>query len=170
MMLLHNHLLVMLLLCWVSGAAAQSTAPNLTPEQLLHFVPSRIKRYDPSENFKSREIKIGTLTYSFCEKVFVQKNKKIKILLFDYANAKVMFNQTIHPWYNAPELATDSVKQRHVHWLGHDGWESEIVHTHTAQVTVAIYQRFVLTIIGEGCRLSDLYEVLGAMDLPSLPH
>lgn len=163
----------LLLFALLQGAAlaltAQPHAAKLPLRDLLNLIPNELAGYDQVGKFKSREIKIGTMSYTVGEKEFSHQRSRVKLLLFDYQDAPVMFEQTTRPWLNTAVVDSDSVKRQRIEWVGNKGWESENTSTQSAQVALAINQRFVLMLIGENCRLSDLYTILGIFDLSRFP-
>jgi hypothetical protein len=152
------------------SVCAQSNQEALAPRQLMKLLPDKLKGYEQLEDSKSSEIKIGNITYSLCEKVFNRNKNNVKVLLFDFNNAKVMYDQAVRPWRNAEEVNSDTVKQRHMQWEGNQGWESENTFSKTAQVFVAVNNRFIMSIIGERTDLNDLHEVLNGLDISKFPQ
>jgi hypothetical protein len=59
----------------------------LKPKAISKLLPEKIERYTLSSDSRSSMMKIGTLRYSLCERVFSKRDQKIKILLFDYVEA-----------------------------------------------------------------------------------
>jgi hypothetical protein len=148
----------------------QSTQEVLAPRQLMKLLPDKLKGYEQLEDSKSSEIKIGNITYSLCEKVFNRNKNNVKVLIFDFNNAQIMFDQMVRPWRGAEEVNSDTVKQRHMQWEGNQGWESENTFSKTAQVFVAVNNRFIMSIIGESSNLNDLHEVLSSLDASKFPQ
>ncbi len=162
--------LFLLLQLFALPAIAQEKNEVLPPRQLMKLLPDKVKGYEQLEDSKSSEIKIGNITYSLCEKVFNRNKNNVKVLLFDFKNAQVMFDQAVRPWRNAEEVNSDTVKQRHLQWEGNQGWESENSFSKTAQVFVAVNNRFIMSIIGERTDLKDLHEVLSGVDVSRFPQ
>lgn len=149
---------------------AQEKNEVLTPRQLMKLLPDKVNGYEQLEDSRSSEIKIGNITYSLCEKIFNRNKNNVKVLLFDFKNAQVMYDQAVRPWRNAEEVNSDTVKQRHVQWEGNMGWESENTFSKTAQVFVAVNNRFIMSIIGESSDLKDLHDVLNGVDASRFPQ
>lgn len=69
--------------------------PVLAPEELLQLIPDQVENFRPAGDPRARMVKIGTLSYSLAEKNFARGKQKIKILLFDYNNALIMYSQAM---------------------------------------------------------------------------
>jgi hypothetical protein len=165
---LYRIILVLALALPAWRAAAQGT-PELLPRQLLQLLPEQLDGYNKRKETKSGHIKIGDITYSLAEKTFNQKKRSVKVLLFDFKSAPVMFDQAVKPWRNASDVLTDTIRQQRFVWEGFQGWESENPHSNTAQIFVAVNNRFIMSIMGEKAALSDIREVLHGVDVSKFP-
>lgn len=165
------NLLRMILFCLLTApSVAQVAGPALLPQQLLQLLPERLAGYTKKKESKSGQIKIGNLTYSLAEKTFNYGKRSVKVLLFDFNGAPIMYDQAMKPWQNAEEVVTDTIRQQRFVWEGYPGWESENTHSNTAQILVAVNNRFIMSIMGEKTVLSDIHEVLHGVDVSKFPR
>jgi len=172
-MILKKITLLINLILFTSGllvlkeATAQEKA--MLPGQLQKLVPDNINGYNHDEEVKGKLMQIGNLQYSFCEHRFSKKNQNIKVLLFDYKEAPVMFNQVTKGWNAYEPVDSDSIILRSVIQPHVAGWESYQRASNSSQVKLTINSRFFLNIAGENVDLEVLKEVLSHFDFEKFP-
>ncbi|MFZ6002277.1 MAG: hypothetical protein ACOYW3_17320 [Bacteroidota bacterium] len=161
-----------LLLCLLLLACplfAQHTA-ELTPAEVLKLVPDKIKGFRADEDFKSKQMNVGTVSYSLCEKKFDGGgDKSIKILLFDFKNAPIMYSQAMRKWNNADPVESDSLILRVVTMDNCTGWEWYSKNSGTSQIFLGICDRFFLNMTGENVELDKLKDVVKEIKLDKFP-
>jgi hypothetical protein len=148
---------LLILLLAFSGQAQQKV---LSAEKINLLVPEKIKGYYPDGESKSSKITLGTISYSLCERSFRTRDKSVKILLFDYADAAIMYNQAIRKWGEMHPVESDSVVFRAIGPPYDKGWESHSKVTNNAQIVLGINNRFFLTVAGENMELYELRQIL----------
>jgi hypothetical protein len=127
----------------------------LSLEQLGELAPEKIDGYRPREP-KGRILKIGTLSYSMIERIFMHGKKQISILLFDYNNASVMYRQATQKWKNAERVETDLILDNMYELEKQPGWMHFDKANNKSQITLGIQNRFYLVLTGEGIPLDVL--------------
>jgi hypothetical protein len=160
----------LLLIAVVSFAASQSRAQSaeLTIEQLGELAPKKIEGYRPIEP-KGRILKIGTLSYSMIEQIFVHGKKQISILLFDYNNASVMYRQATQKWKNAEGVENDLILDNAYELEKQPGWMHYDKANNKSQITLGIQNRFYLVLTGEGIPLDVLNGIAKIFDVARFP-
>lgn len=143
-----------ILICLSLTGFAQTTK-TLDPSEIAKLLPSKIKPYRV-ENSKSRLLEIGSLRYSLSEKKFLSREKSIKVLLFDYVEAPVMFNQSIKKWQQMPETKNDSIAFSAFSTQYGEVWESEHSHYKRSKLVLSINNRFFMTLEAENVLLPEL--------------
>ncbi len=159
-----------LLIAVVSFAVSQSRAQSavLTLEQLGELAPKKIEGYRPTEP-KGRILKIGTLSYSMIEQIFVHGKKQISILLFDYNNASVMYRQATQKWKNAEGVENDLMLDNAYELEKQPGWMHYDKANNKSQITLGIQNRFYLVLTGEGINLDVLNGIAKIFDVARFP-
>jgi len=132
-------------------------------------VPKRIKGFQQIIDPKALEMKVGAITYTLCEKHFDDNKRTIKILLFDFKEASIMYNQATRKWNHQLVVESDSVIERSVMIRNCNGWESFSKQNKTSQLFLGICDRFFLTITGENMELGELRKVLDEFPLEEFP-
>ena len=149
------------------GASAQVV--ELKPEEMLKLLPDEIKGFDPTEAFISKQMKVGTITYTLCEKKFNLGDRSIKFLLFDFSHAEIMYQQAMRRWKEIHPVESDSIVLRAVAMDNCIGWESYRKQTGQSQIFLGICGRYFLTMAGEKVDLTDLKSVLRQVALDKFP-
>jgi len=149
------------------GTTAQVT--ELTPEQMMKLLPDEIKGFNPAEEFRSKQMKVGTITYTLCEKKFNLGERSIKFLLFDFSHADIMYQQAFRTWKDVHPVESDSIVLRAVAMDNCAGWESYRKRTGQSQIFLGICGRYFLNMTGEKVDLSDLKSVLSLVALNKFP-
>ncbi len=150
--------------------ASQAQVAELKSEEILKLLPNEIDGYRATDEFKTRHIKIGTLTYTLCEKKFRKKDKYITLLLFDFAHAEIMYRQSMSTWKKINPVESDSVVLRSVSKADCEGWESYLRHTNQSQIFIGICGRFFLNMTGDKVDLADLKAVLDRVPIDQFPR
>ncbi len=169
-MMVRNALLfsALILIYFVNQVQAQDVA-LLSPTKMLKLMPKRIKGFQQIIDPKALEMKVGTLTYTLCEENFNDGKRSIKILLFDFKEASIMYNQATRKWNKQSTMEFDSLVERSVMIRNCSGWESFNKHNRTSQLFLGICERFFLTITGENVNLDELRKVLDDFPLEEFP-
>ncbi len=159
----------LLLFCLVLFAGRNVQGQNvLTAEEISKLVPSEFKGYYEDGDSKGSLIKMGDIRYSLCERRFFRSKQKIKILLFDYKEAPIMYKQAMRKW-NKEIVETDTLILRHIERENCTGWESYNKQAGTAQIFLGICDRFFLMISGENVELTSLQGVLATFPFQTYP-
>lgn len=161
-----NCLLTVPLILISSFAFGQRQA--LTSDKIGRLVPHKVKGYTAS-NFKNSLIVLGTLRYSLAERSFSRGNKSLKVLLFDYAEAPIMFDQAIRKWSQMNSIENDSVIYRPYAHTDSTSWESYSLASKKAQIVMGINKRFFLTVTGEKLELEELHQILTLFPFEKYP-
>jgi hypothetical protein len=154
--------------CTVSWAVAQDKA--LSPKEIRYLIPAEIDDfYHDHENIKGKLMQIGDLQYSFCEHRYTRKGQIIKVLLFDYKEASIMYDQLIKQWGSYKPIKTDSIVLRSVALTNGNGWESYYRVSNTSKINIVINGRFFLSMTGDQVDLETLNIVLKQIDIEKFP-
>lgn len=140
----------------------------LEPDAISKLVPEKVKGFYEDGETKASLVKMGTLRYSLCERKFSKGKQKIKILLFDYKEASIMYKQAMRKW-NTEVVETDSLILRNVEMENCTGWESYNRQAGTAQIFLGICDRFFLMISAENMELYNLKEVASLFKFETFP-
>ncbi len=167
-MLIKSLFICMLIL---HGFTHSSMAQNVAmlPNKLLALVPNRIKGFHKTADPKALQFHIGTLTYSLCQLNFANGKRSLKILLFDFKEASIMYNQATRNWINQPNIEYDSLIERSFEFKNCKGWESCSTQNKTSKIFAGIHDRFFLTITGENVGLDELRIILDTFPLSEFP-
>lgn len=141
----------------------------LSPDKILKLVPKRIKGFQQIDDPKALEMKVGTITYTLCEKRFEDRKRTVKILLFDFKEAAIMYNQATRKWNHQAIVESDSLVERSVMIRNCAGWESFNKQNNTSQLFLGICDRFFLTLTGENIELAELRRILDQFPLEEFP-
>lgn len=137
--------------------------------EMIKLIPDNVKGYWQEDESKSKQIRVGTLTYSICEKTFVSGTHSIKILLFDFRNAPIMYNQAMREWNNSHIVESDSLILRYVSVENCTGWESYNKNRGSSRIFLGICDRFFLNLAGENVNLDELKQVVKMIPLNKFP-
>lgn len=140
------------------------------PEEMKKLLPKEIEGFTTQSRPVTRLIKIGTLSYSLAEQSFSKSKRKIKILLFDYNNALIMYSQATNKWKDMPTIENDSVISRFIELNDCIGRESFNKINNTSQILLGISDRFYLTLAGERIDLETLHGIVRLFDLSQFPR
>lgn len=142
----------------------------LSPKQLSKLLPVKIKAYSVLTDSKATQVTVGSLTYSMCQRNFTRGQKKIQFLLFDYAQAPIMYAQAIRKWNEMSVIESDSIVFRK------DSSEQMVTYrsfrkigSH-GQIIFGIHNRFFLTIASENLTMEELNEISSIIHFDKFPH
>lgn len=161
----------LILFIWIglSQAVAQ-TGGVLSTDRILKLIPNKITGFYLSKDPQSKFIKLGTLQYCMAEKNFSGNQKRsIKILLFDYKEAPIMYSQATRKWNSFTTIESDSLIRRPITLRDCIGMESYDAGRKSSQILVGIYNRFYLTLEGTNVDLEFLKKVLLEFKIETFP-
>jgi hypothetical protein len=142
----------------------------LSAQKITKLLPSKIPRYYLKGIARSSEMKIGTLTYSLCERNFTSGKKQIRILLFDYIDAPIMYQQMIRNQSNMTPVESDSIIYKPIEITDGKGWESVNVRANESKLILGLYERYYLSIEGENVDFAEVMNIFNQIDLKKFPH
>lgn len=143
----------------------------LTAKEISQLIPEKImKGYNQSGEPKSRVLKVGTLRYALSERNFSSGKRKVKILLFDYLEAPIMYSQATKRFSTFSEVESDSVARRPIVTENCEGWQSDNIKSQSSQIILGIFDRYYLTIEGENVPLEELKMVMELIHVENFPH
>lgn len=98
------------------------------------------------------------------------KKRSIKILLFDYQETPIMYNQATRKWSSYTVVESDSLIVRPTTINNCPGLESYNVQNKNSQILVGVYNRFFLTLEGVNVDLEFLKKVVQAFKFETFPR
>jgi len=149
---------------------AQTSEHVLAAEEVIKLIPDRIKGFEQLIDPKASQTKIGSLTYALCEKSFSKGRKSIKILLFDYKEAPIMYTQAMREWGNRISIESDTLVFRSIVMENSTGWESYHRINRTSQIFLGICDRFFLMMTGQNVELELLKKALLEIRVEKFPN
>ena len=160
---------VILFVLTIGSSSVAQPLRVLTPQKNSKLVPAKVKGYHIKGEAKSSKVSIGTITYSMCERTFASGDRSVKILMFDYAEAPVMFDQAMKKWGQVPQQESDSILFRPFTRSPAEGWESYTTANKHGQLILGINDRFFLTLSGDKMELRELSAFLNHFDFEKFP-
>lgn len=149
---------------------SQSEHKILPAEKIIKLIPDKVKEYHQSTDPISKVIKFGSIQYSMAEKNFAASQRRsIKILLFDYKEAPIMYKQATRKFSNFSPIESDSLILRALTMTDCTGWESYNVQRKNSQILIGICDRFFLTVEGTGVDLDTLKEIVQEFKFETFP-
>jgi hypothetical protein len=145
-------------------------AQVFTLNDMMKLVPDKINGYRQTEGSKSNELKIGNISYSICQKGFSSGSKHITILLFDFKNAPIMYNQVTRDWSKYQAVESDTLVLRPIMESNYSGWESNNTYSRSSRIFLGVSNRFYLAVDGKNVDLEDLRAVLKLFALEVFPE
>jgi hypothetical protein len=142
----------------------------LSAQKISKLLPSKIPGYYLKGIARSSEMKIGTLTYSLCERNFANGKRQIRILLFDYVDAPIMYQQMIRNQSNMTPVESDSIIYKPIEISGGKGWESVNIRANESKLILGLYERYYLSIDGENVDFAEVMNIFNRIDLKKFPH
>jgi hypothetical protein len=165
---LKNGLAILLILSALGFSCAQSDEV-LSPEKISKLVPDKIKGFIAGDS-KSKLITLGTIRYSMVEKNFTSGKRVIKILLFDYKQASIMYRQVTRNWSSDKPVVSDSLLVHSLTMDNSSGWETYYVKNNSTQIRVGICDRFFLSVEGQNIEFQSLREIVSTFQFNSYPR
>jgi hypothetical protein len=150
-------ILLLFIFCPVCNLLAQK---QLHPEALSKFIPSKLAGYYEEGDLQGSQKAIGNLSYTVCERRFTKGKQKIKILLFDYKDAPIMYKQAMKSGKNIQNIESDSLIARNIVALNYVGWELYNSKAASSQIFLGIADRFFLMLSAEHVDLISLEQIL----------
>lgn len=148
----------------------QSINRILSAEKIIELIPDKIEGFSLSGESQSKVIRMGNLQYSMADKRFFASNQRfIKILLFDYKEASIMYNQATRKFSSFTPVENDSLILRAVFMNDCTGWESYNVRRKNSQILLGVCNRFFLTIEGTNVDLESLRQVVQSFKIETFP-
>jgi hypothetical protein len=147
--------LVILCLTLTGELVFAQTPQVLSPSKINRLLPTRMEGYHLQES-KSDLLKIGSLRYSLSERLFMNDDKVVKILLFDYGEAQIMYHQAMSRWEKMTNVQSDTTIFRKASSPFFQGWESFTKKDNHAQLIGGINNRFFFTLSGANMGLDEL--------------
>ena len=151
----------------VSAGQTLSAQKLLPPEALSKLIPNKIGGFYEDGEMRGSQRSIGDVSYSVCERRFSKGKQKVKILLFDYKDAQIMFKQAMKNGMNNKGLETDSLISRNITAANYTGWETYSRRAASSQIFLGIADRFFLMLSAENVDLTSLQSVLSNFNLES---
>jgi len=149
---------------------AQSDNKVLSSEKIIKLIPDRLIGFNLSDDSQSKVIRLGNLQYSMAEKRFTaSKQRSIKILLFDYKEAPIMYNQATFKFHGFTAVESDSVILRSILMTDCTGWESYNIIRKDSQILLGICNRFFLSIEGKNVDIESLKQVVYQFKIETFP-
>jgi hypothetical protein len=152
----------------IACSTANGQRKALSADKVGRLVPVKLKGYF-SAGAKNSSVEIGTIRYSLAERNFSRREKSIKILLFDYAEAPVMFTQAIRKWGQMNVVENDSVVFRPLVTGDSSAWESYSKVNQHYQVIMGINKRFFLTVNSDRITPEEVQQILGLFPFERYP-
>jgi hypothetical protein len=149
--------------------SAQAQVAELKTDEILKLLPDKIEGFHAFEEPKSERMKIGTITYTLCEKKFKAHEKSIQLLLFDFLHADIMYKQAVGKWAEIKPIETESTVMRIIEKDNCTGLESYQKHTEESQISLGIGGRYLLNITGHHVDLATLHAALDLIVLGKFP-
>lgn len=152
------------------AATAQSSNTVLSSDKIIKLIPDKLNGFVLSEGSQSKVIQLGNLKYSMAEKRFTaSKHRSVKILLFDYKEAPIMYNQATFKFHAFTAVETDSVILRSILMTDCTGWESYNSIRRDSQILLGICNRFFLSIEGKNVDIESLKQVVYQFKIETFP-
>ncbi|MFZ6010212.1 MAG: hypothetical protein ACOYXT_07655 [Bacteroidota bacterium] len=163
-----------LIFCCVNVYAQEKdiheTDKVLPAEKVVLLIPDKIRGFEQTRDTRSSLIQMGTLRYSMCEKTFTKGvGRSIKILLFDYKEAPIMYTQATRRWNNFNPIENDSIIIDKILMANCAGWEAYNKELKNSQVFLGVCDRFFLQLTGQNIDLEVLKEVIQSFEFDKFP-
>lgn len=154
----------------IAFVAKSQTDKVLSAGEILKLIPDRVAGFSQTKDSQAKVIAFGDLRYSMVEKRFsAKKQQSVKILLFDYKEASIMYNQATRKFNTFTPVESDSLILRSVLMKDCVGWESYNVQQRNSQILLGICNRFFLTAEGTNVDLESLKKVIREFNLETFP-
>jgi hypothetical protein len=160
---------VFILIFLLPGLASSGQQRELKSKEMRSLLPDKIKGFHSEEGFINKRLKIGTISYTLCEKKFSKGKQSIKLLLFDFVNADIMYKQAMYSLHDGEAIETDSIVMRAILLDNSTGWESYRKSSQQSQVVLGVCNRFFLSMTGDKVDLALLKSVLDLVPIAKYP-
>ncbi len=164
------HIFIFIPLIFLGELAFSQDEKTMPSKKMMELIPGKLKGFQKDGDAKSVLTKLGTLSYALCERNFISGNKSIKILLFDFNDAPIMYSQAMRKWSDQNRIETDTLVFRPIAMTNCSGWESYRHQNKNAQILLGICNRFFLNISGTNVDLAMLQDVLLQFPLEKYPN
>ncbi|HEY3429161.1 MAG TPA: hypothetical protein VGK39_00710, partial [Cyclobacteriaceae bacterium] len=98
-----------------------------------------------------------------------RRQQAIKVLLFDYKDAPIMYNQATKSFSSFAITESDSMISRPIVMKDCSGWESYNIHRRNSQILLGVCDRFFLTIEGTNVDLESLKKIVQTFKFETFP-
>jgi hypothetical protein len=159
------------LLFFLSLIASFAQTTTLPSEDIAQLIPDRLKGFHLDGEAKARMVTLGTIRYSLSEKSFVTgSNKHIKILLFDFKEAPIMYAQATRKFNAFTPIESDSLVLRSLSMTNCTGWETYNSTNNSSQIAIGVCDRFFLTAEGTNVNLDVLKQLVRQIEFENFPR
>jgi hypothetical protein len=166
----NGFLVCFLLFTNLSEVFPQAGIRVLSAEKIIQLIPNKIAGFYQNVDPVGKVIKLGTIQYAVAERNFTASHKRsIKILLFDYKDAPIMYNQATKKWNTFSAVESDSLILRPALIKDCVGWESYNVYKKNSQIMLGVCNRFFLTVEGTGIELDVLKKIVQEFKFETYP-
>jgi hypothetical protein len=162
-------LLSFLALIFFSDRITAQTARTLSPREISQLIPTRVVGFSARADSKSAKQRIGNLTYSYCQNEYRKDEKFLKILLFDYLQASIMYDQALASWRKMEQVQTDSAFFKRWDSNGITGWQTVHSTMHTSQIALGINNRFFLLLEASNVPIDELKRICESLQAANFP-
>ncbi len=153
----------------IINTVVSSQPKELKAMEMESLLPERIEGFRSRDGVVNRRLKIGTLSYTLCERKYTKGKQSIKLLLFDFVNADIMYKQATHNLHEGDAIESDSLVLRPIILDNSTGWESYRRQSGQSQIVLGICHRFFLSMTGDKVDLAMLQSVLNLVPLEKYP-
>jgi hypothetical protein len=157
------------LVLYVLSGTTNAQSKVLVPEEMHQLIPHYVKEFQRSQELKGKLVTIGNLQYSVCEQSFSNPHQRIKVLLFDFKDAQIMYRQATKEWQNFSLILTDTLTRQMIAMTNCSGWQSFRKNIKTSEIYLGVCDRFFLTLTGEGVELETLKSLLNDFHFDKFP-
>lgn len=156
-------------ICLMAANLFGQTSKCLTPKQLDRLLPKKIEGFRDETDPRSIQTKVGNLVYTLAERNLKTKTGKVKLLLFDYVEAPVMFQQATKQWTAMPQNTTDSTSFIATLSDSVSTWRSvDRVHGRD-QLVITLYKRYLINITSQGLADDQLNQLVRLIEPSKFP-
>ncbi len=136
-------LLIISLVCINHRSGFAQSPAFLNAVEIKRLLPEKIMNgYARGESGNAKVMKIGNLQYSMAEISYVNGRKQIKVMLFDYAAASIMYEQSVKKFKAFEPVSNDSLFIQPLQINQGNGWQVAKPVSKSAQVALGIFNRF----------------------------
>jgi hypothetical protein len=162
--------IILLVIVLNFSAKAQNESRVLPADKIIELIPNKFEDFSMNTDPQGKLIALGTLKYSMVEKNFIANRKRsIKILLFDFSEALIMYNQATRKFDTISPVDNDSLVFLPLFLEDGMGSESYNAKKNFSQIMLGVCGRFFLTIEGTNVELSELKRIVDAFKFDTFP-